>query len=100
MRELIEVDGHFKFVDAVEEILEYRAHVRGTFFESFLAVKHFASNFCARFGGSAQTGLIEGGRFHHCVERFGVVSLPRLVSGLDLDFTTLCAIQTIIIFAP
>jgi hypothetical protein len=92
MRELVKVDGHFEFVDAVEEVLEYDAHVRGTFFEGFLAVKHLASNACARFGGSAQTSFVEGGRLHHCVERFGIISLPCLVAGFDLDFTTLRAI--------
>jgi hypothetical protein len=100
MRELVEVDGHFKFVDAVEEILEHRDHVGRTLRECLGTIEHLTGNACARFGGSAQTGLIECGRFHHCVERFGVISLPRLVARLDLNFAALRAIQTITIFAP
>jgi hypothetical protein len=63
--------------------------VFGTFFESFLAVEDFTSNTSARFGGSTQGCFRKRWGLHQGIERFGVVSLPGLVAGFDLDFTAL-----------
>ena len=53
VRELVKVNGHFEFVDSVEQVGEYCAHMFGAFFEGLLAVENFAGNSCARFGGLA-----------------------------------------------
>ena len=100
MRELIKVNGHFKAIDSIKQFLKSGAQVGGTFFEGFLAVKDFASNSSARFGGPAQRSFVEGGGFHHCIEGFGVVPLPSFVARLNLDFATLSAILSIFVFAP
>ena len=89
MRELVEVNGHFEFVDAVEEVLEHWDHVGRTLRECLGTIEHFAGNACARFGGSAQRSFVEGGGFHHSVEGFGVISLPSFVARFNLDFASL-----------
>ena len=100
VRELVKMNGHFETVDARKQILKDGAHMWGTLRESIFSTECFAGNLCARFSGSAQTCFVKGGGFHHGVKGFCVVSLPRLITGFDLDFTTLGYIQTIRVFAP
>ena len=74
--------------------------MRGTLIQTFLAVEHFASDAGACLGRSTQAGLIEGRGFHHGVERLGVITLPGLVAGFDLDFAALGDIESVLVFAP
>jgi hypothetical protein len=76
------------------------AQVYRTFCQCFFAVKDFAGDFGARFGGSAQICFVECGGFHHGIERFCVVTLPCFVSCLNLNFAALSAVQSIGILAP
>ena len=89
MRELVKIELKFNVVNPIKKILKDWYQIFWALLQGFLAVEDLAGNASARFGGSAQTGLAEGGGFHEGIEGFGVVSLPSFVAGFNLNFAAL-----------